>query len=195
MNSQKNKEQFRHQIIELLNTFSADKIEMESIAISKLIFSLPEYSSATNILVFSPIKNEFNTAHIVSDAQKKGKNLFYPWCLKESKQLRIYKINDSLTELEKGTFGILEPIKRAREMDVDSGILDLAIIPGLAYDNAGTRLGRGAGYYDRFLSPIKGKCTIVSPVLSVQLLNEELPYTMHDIKPDFLVTPERIIST
>ncbi len=90
-------------------------------------------------------------------------------------------------ELVEGPFGILEPRADAPGADARA---DFILVPGLAFDPAGGRLGRGGGFYDRFLAGFQGvKVGVCFPELVV----DEIPMEAHDIRMDFVVTSEGII--
>jgi 5-formyltetrahydrofolate cyclo-ligase len=90
--------------------------------------------------------------------------------------------------LVQGKFGNLEPKANAPKAPFES---DFIVVPGLAFDPSGGRLGRGAGYYDRLLTKFQG---VRIGVCFTELLVERVPCEDHDIRMDFVVTPEGIIS-
>jgi 5-formyltetrahydrofolate cyclo-ligase len=94
----------------------------------------------------------------------------------------------SVEELVEGKFGNLEPKANAPKAPFQA---DFILVPGLAFDPAGGRLGRGAGYYDRLLTKFEG---VRVGVCFSELLVDEVPCESHDIRMDFVVTPEGIIS-
>lgn len=94
----------------------------------------------------------------------------------------------SVEELAEGKFGNLEPKANAPEAPCQA---DFILVPGLAFDPAGGRLGRGAGFYDRLLTRFEG---VRVGVCFSELLVEEVPCESHDIRMDFVVTPEGLIS-
>jgi 5-formyltetrahydrofolate cyclo-ligase len=92
------------------------------------------------------------------------------------------------TELVEGSFGILEPAPNAPIAEAKA---DLILVPGLAFDRSGVRLGRGGGYYDRLLSEFDG---LRVGVCFEELVLERIPVEPHDMCMDFLITPAGIIS-
>jgi 5-formyltetrahydrofolate cyclo-ligase len=122
-------------------------------------------------------------------------HLLTPWS--EGKKVSLPRVSgadlklhyaNSAEELIKGKFGNLEPKANAPKAPFHA---DFIIVPGLAFDPAGGRLGRGAGYYDRLLTKFEG---VRVGVCFSELLVEEVPCESHDIRMDFVVTPEGIIS-
>ena len=94
----------------------------------------------------------------------------------------------SAEELVEGKFGNLEPKANAPKAPFQA---DFILVPGLAFDSSGGRLGRGAGYYDRLLTKFEG---VRAGVCFSELLVDQVPCESHDIRMDFVLTPEGIIS-
>lgn len=122
-------------------------------------------------------------------------HLLAPW--PEGKKVSLPRVSGedlklhharSLEELIKGKFGNLEPKANAPKAPFQA---DFILVPGLAFDAAGGRLGRGAGYYDRLLAKFEG---VRVGVCFNELLVDRVPCEDHDIRMDFVATPEGIIS-
>jgi 5-formyltetrahydrofolate cyclo-ligase len=93
---------------------------------------------------------------------------------------------DRLDELLPGKFGILEPPPNAPTVSLNQ--LDLAFVPGIAFDRCGHRLGRGQGHYDQLLAEFRGvKCGVA---FDAQIV-EEIPVEAHDVLMDYVLTPTR----
>ncbi|MCG2708811.1 MAG: 5-formyltetrahydrofolate cyclo-ligase, partial [Thermodesulfovibrionales bacterium] len=96
-----------------------------------------------------------------------------------------------ITELTKGYMGILEPsVSEGKLTGLDN--IDIIIIPGAAFDVSGSRLGYGAGFYDRLLAGIKKKIPIIAPAYEEQIV-DDIPSEPHDVKVDKIVTDKRVI--
>ena len=120
----------------------------------------------------------------VLDPWPQGKNVALPRVAGEGLSLHLVESSD---ELRCGAFGILEPVEDA----VPAGdSFDLILVPGLAFDERGRRLGRGKGYYDRFLATATG--LRVGVCHDFQIV-DSVPREAHDLAMDFLVTPTRVI--
>ncbi|RMD54787.1 MAG: 5-formyltetrahydrofolate cyclo-ligase [Nitrospirae bacterium] len=154
------------------------------------IFELDVFKRAKIILFYTSIRSEVNTLPFIEKAIEMGKKVVVPVVKKEKKELSLYEI-ESLDELKPGYMGIPEPIEdENRRVDINS--VDLVIIPGVAYDLEGNRIGYGSGYYDRILSKRKKHIPVVAPAFREQLV-ELIPTEEHDIKVDFIVTEEGVV--
>jgi 5-formyltetrahydrofolate cyclo-ligase len=131
---------------------------------------------------------EVDTKFIIQQALAQGKHVAVPRCVNGTRYLEFYLIN-SLQELEKGSFGLLEPPENIYNKLTDfSGAL--CIVPALAFDSNGFRLGFGKGYYDRFLSNSNFKT--IGMCYDSCIFNE-LPHGKFDRKVSMIVTESRII--
>lgn len=138
------------------------------------------WKSAEHILLYAPMQGEVD---VLSFFEDKTKHFYFPRV--EGDGLRVFKV-ESLEDLEKGAFGILEPKLSCEE--VEGFELDLIILPGLAFDIQGNRLGKGKGYYDRFLEKIseRKKAATLALAFSFQVV-EEVPVEDHDEKVDVVI--------
>lgn len=153
--------------------------------IKKLLIT-KAFQKAKNILFYMPIKNEVNTKPLIELILKKNKNILVPRVENEQK-MNAYKIF-SLKDLEKGAFGILEAKKTCKKFRKEN--IDLVIVPGVAFDINGHRIGFGEGYYDVFLSNIKAKK--IALAYDFQIV-KNIPDEEHDIKMDLIITPTKTI--
>ena len=113
------------------------------------------YKNSTTVLCYVSTPIEVNTKKIIETALSEGKAVAVPRCIKNTRFMEFIPIK-SYDDLEKGTFGVLEPkphLTNSIKYDKNT----VCLIPALMYDSSGYRLGYGGGYYDRFLSKFKGK--------------------------------------
>ena len=108
-----------------------------------------QYKNTSTILCYVSTPLEVDTRLLIKRALEEGKRVAVPRCKPETTTMDFYLIN-SFDDLEKGTFGVLEPIPSRGEIYNESD--GICIVPGLCFDHAGYRLGYGKGYYDRFLT-------------------------------------------
>jgi len=144
--------------------------------------------SAHTILFFAPQPDELDVWPVLERSLALGVNCALPFFDAEKKTYGARQLHDLASEIMIGKFGVREPATRCPEISLDQ--FDLILVPGLAFDLGGRRLGRGQGYYDRLLAEASGvKCGVCH---NFQLL-ENIPAEAHDAKVDFIVTPGRCV--
>lgn len=134
----------------------------------------PRLADAHTVLLYSALPDEVPTQPLLSRLATEGKTVLLPRVVNDTDmELRRYT---GLQDLEQGAFGIMEP---TGELFTDYDDIDVAVIPGMAFDREGHRLGRGKGYYDRFLTqlPHTYKIGICFPFQLV----DHVPTDAHDI--------------
>lgn len=184
------KQKIRENIVSIMTRLAPEeKLKIETQLIAHLIQS-SLWKKANIIGVTSSTSIEWNTTQIIEKAWSENKNIVIPKSLPETKQLIYYKIN-SYSQLERGYANILEPIPTETKK-IDAPKIDLLIVPGLAFDKRGYRIGFGGGYYDRFLE----KFTLITVSLASELqIVKEIPINEFDIPVQYLVTENSIIKT
>ena len=184
------KSKLKSEIFEKRKALSKEEVNLRSEKIRERLYSLAEFKKAKNILVYVSFNNEVDTIDIIRDLLiKKEKNLVVPYVSKD-KLLQISKI-DSFDDLEPKTFGILEP-KEDKIRKFDAKKVDLVIVPGIAFDKNGHRIGYGYGYYDRFLGKLMDNATKAGLCYEFQLV-EKIPEEKHDVAMDIIITEKEII--
>lgn len=118
-------------------------------AIAARVWSIPRVAEARAILLYAALPSEVPTAALAREARRRGVVVTYPRCLPETREMRIHRVATE-AELEAGSHGLREPAERCPLLSLEE--VDVALVPGLAWDRAGRRLGRGAGYYDRLFA-------------------------------------------
>lgn len=122
--------------------------------IASRFFSSYVYKRTKQVFTYVSTEIEVDTMTIIKTALKDGKRVACPRCIDGTREMEFYYI-ESVDDLESGSFGVMEPVPekcRAVE-DFSNGV---CVVPGLAFDHGGYRLGYGKGYYDRFLSGYTG---------------------------------------
>jgi len=167
------------------------EIRTKSGKIKKLLFKLPEFQKATTVMFYVSFGKEVATHAMIREALNQKKKVVVPK-IKSKRTLAVYEINDLNKDLERGSFGILEPLHSKRRITPKKEI-DLIIVPGVCFDREkGTRLGFGAGYYDRFLSGIKDTTALIGIAFERQLA-KGVPCMVHDVNMHKIVTERRIL--
>lgn len=131
----------------------------------------------TILLYLSHRPEEFDTRAMVAWAIRAGKIVACPRVDSNDKMLRLHRLESLERDLLPGPFGIPEPTPDCRELAPAE--IDWALIPGVAFDQFGNRLGRGGGYYDRLLPNLRPEVTCVAMVLTPQWV-ETVPTEPHD---------------
>lgn len=150
------------------------------------LLSTPEYAAANFLALYSPVRDEVPTDEIFRAAREAGKRVAYPRVAAAG--LEFVEVSD-LDGLRLGRFGILEPVSAS---PLPLAAIDLMVIPGVAYDLEGFRLGYGKGCYDRFLHGSDVKPRRAGFCYELQL-TASLPVENHDIAMHLLITESRIL--
>ncbi len=145
------------------------------------VLSTPEWAEAETVLLYHSLPDEVDTAELIAAGVGQGKQILLPVVVGSELELRIY---DGPETLKRGAYGILEPTGSLFPSPRYPQI-SLAIIPGVAFDKDGHRLGRGKGYYDRLLPRLTGACK-VGICWHFQLL-DHIPTEDHDITMNRIV--------
>jgi 5-formyltetrahydrofolate cyclo-ligase len=157
------------------------------------LLALPQFARARTVMTYLDIGGEARTRHYVPELWRLEKRVVVPYCV--AHELRLFELR-SMEELTPGTWQILEPRPqwRARpERRPQPTDLDLILVPGLAFDRSGGRLGLGKGYYDRFLKCIRPDVPKIAPAFECQLV-DEIPVSPHDVRVDMVVTEKAVYS-
>lgn len=154
--------------------------------LDELLDSIKERREDRPLLVFAPMDEEINLWPWIKKGWEEGREQYFP--LTKEGELRFYPAS-SVFDLEPGLWGIKEPVRR--ENPYQSGFA-IAIVPGLAFDVSGSRVGYGGGYYDRFLREHKDLIRI-AVAYCFQISDDPIPQADWDQKMDYIVTEEKWI--
>ena len=164
------------------------KDKLDSKILSRFM-ALTVYRYADTMLVYYPVKGEIDVRPLISAALSAGKRVALPRCESKGSVMNFHYIN-SLDELESGRFGLFEPPAQNEKFRIDGQNGRCAvIIPALAYDRMGYRLGYGKGFYDRYFSG--SDISRVGPIYSQFIVNS-LPHGKYDISVDILVSEKEV---
>lgn len=143
-----------------------------------------EYKKAKTIFIYASFEGEVDTHRIIKHALGNGKYICVPKILSKKEGMKAVKI-DSFKELKLSPYKILEPENFNKAIDEKE--IDLILMPGVAFDRKGGRVGYGGGFYDRFLDKIKKDAFKIALAYDFQIL-EEVPMSEHDKKIDGIIT-------
>lgn len=188
------KKELRQSIKEKRRLLSAKEREQAGEAVKNRIISLPEYRSCEQLFLYVSCTDELPTLGLMEQGVADGKQIAVPKVLSERK-MEFYQIT-SLSELQPGKWGILEPVKGEKCIPQPER-KPLMLLPGLAFSSQGARLGYGGGYYDSYLA----ECALSCPELCKAAIGydfslvSELPEEKFDIRVDLIVTPGMLCRT
>ena len=178
------KDQIRKEISKKLNKQARQEAQKKSDIIKKKLFSLPEFKKAKCVMLYASTDNEVNTDSIIDGALEAGKQVALPRCT-GLKELVAKEIRNRQNDLKPGIYGINEPPRERK--NVQPARIDLVVVPGVAFDEKNIRLGRGKGYYDRFLAKLPWNKISIGLAFRFQVV-ENLPKDSHDIPVSKVIT-------
>ena len=180
------KKNLRQEIKLRLAAQAASQRADRNLLIKQKLFDLPAFQSAKRVWFYVALPAEVDTIPMMHETLKAGKKVFVPMTDLENKELSLFEIKDLPGELHPGVLGILEPNPdKTRRVSFEE--VDCVIVPGLAFDKAGNRIGRGAGFYDRSLARLGSKVPRIGLAFSFQVF-QEIPHERHDQKVDLVLT-------
>lgn len=163
-----------------------DKDELSRVICERLV-ALPEYQAAGTVMYYVDVRSEVRTRHYLRTALGHGKRIVVPYCVAD--ELETFLLTD-MGQLAVGMYKILEPKAELRaipELKVPVADLELIVVPGVAFDRQGGRLGHGKGYYDKLLEHARPETPLVALAFECQLF-PEIPMQEHDVYMDKVVT-------
>lgn len=183
------KNKIRKDIIEKRDSLDLnEKKSFDQIIIERLK-ETDAYRKSKNIFFYIGFGSEIDTAKYIEEFLIEGKKVFVPRTNMAIKTMEAVEIT-SLGELERNKFGILEPNKDKKS--TDKNLLQLVIMPGVAFDVDKGRIGYGGGYYDKYLENIDEGIPKIALAYEIQII-DNVPREDHDILPDFIITEKRTI--
>jgi 5-formyltetrahydrofolate cyclo-ligase len=182
------KTELRSKISAALEKISPAVRTVESIDLCERLKA--QMPSARMILFFAPLPDELDIWPVLELSLALGTTCALPFFDAEKKTYGAKEVKKLVTDIVIGKFGAREPAAGCAEIPLDK--FDLVLVPGMAFDPHGNRLGRGRGFYDRLLQSVSGvKCGVC---YDIQLL-ESIPTESHDAKVDFVLTPGKCVKT
>lgn len=140
------KDEIRRELRARLRALSPAERADAAREVARRVWELPEVAGARVLLLYASLPEEVPTDDVAREALRRGITVVYPRCVTETRAMTLHAL-ERLEELAAGSYGIREPHPACPLVRV--GEIDAALVPGLGWDRAGVRIGRGAGYYDR----------------------------------------------
>jgi 5-formyltetrahydrofolate cyclo-ligase len=175
---------------ELLLAMHHGKASSASQAACETLTALDEFRLADVVMIYLSLPDEIDTSAIAQVAWEAGKTVLAPKVNWEDRTMTAMEIHSLQGDLVVADSGFREP---ATGRLWSGGDIDLIVIPGLAFDSRGNRMGRGMGFYDRFLSAGDMRALKCGLAFHEQLLSEPLPITQNDQPIDMLVTNNGVL--
>jgi 5-formyltetrahydrofolate cyclo-ligase len=185
------KKEFRKKVLDLRNNQDINSVDHNSKLIIQKLLNMDEVKKAKTIMTYLDFNNEVKTDKLINTLIYLDKKVLIPITILKEKKLIPSEIRNLDSELKIGTFGIREPMEQFIR-PVDNKEIDLVIVPGVAYDENGYRLGYGGGFYDRFLQTLRDDVTTVGVAFDLQIF-DNIPKEPHDAQLDYIITQSKIL--
>ena len=182
------KSEARKEALRLRRQLSPREVQALSASVRENLLQLPEYSASRVIACYVAKEHEVQTAGILNAALASGKRIIVPRSDPISVTLTFHEIH-GLDELRPGHFGVLEPAPDSKTISLSEA--DLVLVPVVAWDSRGNRMGYGMGYFDRALKG-RGRATCAGLAFEIQL-HDTLPSSSTDIPLDMIITEKRVV--
>ncbi|KAG8231194.1 hypothetical protein J437_LFUL011252 [Ladona fulva] len=188
------KSELRKELNERINSLTPEEIREESSIVTQKVLQHPKYVKAESVSIYLSFDKEIQTDNIVYDIFEKGKKCYIPRYFqgKPMEMVRLHSYED-YQNLPRNRWNIKQPPKdEARENALETGKLDLILMPGLGFTKDGKRIGRGKGYYDQFLmkcaESLKSYPYTIGLAFKKQMV-PDLPTTDEDVNVDEVISP------
>jgi 5-formyltetrahydrofolate cyclo-ligase len=185
------KEQIRKDIAKAINGVTEKQRAEKTKAIEARLFGFANFLEARIVLLYIDRENEVRSKNILKGAYAFNKIVVLPAFEDERHKVSVFKVDHPEKDLLAGPRGVAQP-NPARCKPVPLQKIDIAIIPGLAFDEKGARIGSGQGYYDRFIPDLPATTRKVALAFEEQII-PQAPTEPHDKHVDIIITDKRII--
>ncbi len=187
------KQEIRRKVLESRQQIPPSRRREYSLHIYERLIQLDVFRNCSNVMAYMDFKNEVETMPVIKHCLSEGKKVVVPVCIKETRQLLLSELKDPERELTPGTFGVPEPaagyIRPFPRED-----LDLILVPAVAFDKLGSRIGYGAGYYDRFFDGLTRSIPSIGLAFEMQII-DRVPAGPNDRPVDYVITEKRLIDS
>jgi 5-formyltetrahydrofolate cyclo-ligase len=185
------KQEIRNTMLNKLAALPPEELAAKTKAVEDRLFEFANFLEARIAMLYTPIQGEVDTAEVIRRSYHYNKIIVLPSFDQVRHRMTLLKVDHAEKDLIQGPRGNLEP-DPARCKAVPLDCLDIAIIPGLAMDEKGARIGSGQGYYDRLIPDLPITTRKVGLVFEDQILTM-IPMESHDKHIDIVITEDRVI--
>ena len=184
------KQQLRRQYKQLRSQLSTADVAAHSQRIADALFATPFWQQSHTVMLYLSFQNEVATRAIYQRGWQEGKTMLLPICA-PSGGLMEMSVLPSFDQLVPNRYSIDELPAQLQQI-VSPEVIDLCLIPGIAFDNTGTRLGFGAGYYDRYLPRVRPEVPRMALAYECQLHPGTLPRDVYDLPMQYILTERQL---
>jgi 5-formyltetrahydrofolate cyclo-ligase len=166
-------------------------VQEDSARIRDRLLSLDRFREAKSVMLYLPARGEVDTWPLLDHFWARGGEILLPRCCENAPGIMEAYAVTSRDDLGPGCFGLVEPqAKRARKVRVPEP--EVILVPALAFDRRGYRLGFGGGYYDRFLPTLSCSPLLIGPAYAFQIL-KSIPVEPWDRPVEMIATPDSLL--
>jgi 5-formyltetrahydrofolate cyclo-ligase len=184
------KRSLRGEVLRARDALSPESRSAASKLIAATLCARPDFVASRVVLLTLPFGSEWDTTLVLSQALAQGKKVAVPRVNEERRMLETYAVCDAVREVSPGFRGVPEPNADCPPVPLAS--IDWVLVPGVAFDAEGRRIGYGGGYYDRLLPMFERRAVRVAGAFELQLV-ERVPAAPHDATVDAIVTEKRTL--
>jgi 5-formyltetrahydrofolate cyclo-ligase len=181
------KNRLRQSILAHRRSLAGDERHAADLRAQRNLLSCPAFAAAATVALYAPVHGEVATEFVMERALARGVRLAYPAVHRGHIEFRAVL---SAGDLKPGAYGIAEPGPSCPAVAIDD--IDLVVVPGVAFDHRGHRIGYGKGYYDRALHHLEGQGRLAGLCYAFQLV-EEIAGEPHDVVMDMIVTDTKVV--
>ena len=184
------KNRIRSQMREALKKLTPEERHTRSLAVCRRLEATSAFRAAQSVMLFFSMKSEVETAALALSAWQSGKSIVVPRVIWQERLIEPVEVNSLETEASPHVPGLRQPKSGS---PVSLSMIDIVAVPGLAFDLHGYRVGRGKGFYDRFLPQKDLRAVTVALCFDEQVLADFIPAEPHDVPVKIIVTDKRTI--
>jgi len=186
------KAEIRKQIKAAREALSPDAVKQKSRRIKQRLQALKKFREAECLMLYCAFNNEVDTIEIITEALEQRKKILLPQTDIAEHEIVPRWVSNLDDDLRPGSYGIMEPADHTASLQ-NTEQIDLCVVPGIAFDRHGNRIGRGAGFYDNFLARINPRTLKVALAFDLQVVLDSIPHSKHDIAMDMIITEQEVI--
>jgi len=182
------KSQLRKTLRQALRAIDGADLERWSEQITGRLLDCPQYQRSESIMVYLSLAGEYQTETLIGEAMRSGKTVCAPKVTWQTSQM-VPVVLRTCDDFDVDDHGINEP-RWDRSLPIDR--LDFILVPGLGFDPQGRRLGRGCGFYDKFLANVGARAIKLAAAFDLQIV-PSVPVADHDQPVDIIITPTKLV--